>query len=124
MLTRALLGQMLARRSGSIINVSSDAGVVGYPTWGAYGVSKAALDQLTRTWAAELEGTGVRANSVDPGDMNTAMKRLSDPEGDVSDWAEPETRTPVFVYLASDQSAGVSGERFSAEDFIVQRQSP
>ena len=75
MLIRALVGQMLARGSGSVINVSSDAGVVGYPTWGAYGVSKAALDQLTRTWAAELEGTGVRINSVDPGDMDTAMKR-------------------------------------------------
>ena len=48
MLTRALIGQMLARGAGSIINVSSDAGAVGYPTWGAYGVSKAALDHLTR----------------------------------------------------------------------------
>ena len=121
MFTRALLGQMLARNSGSIINLSSDAGVVGYPTWGAYGVSKAALDQLTRTWAAELEDTGVRINSVDPGDMNTAMKRLSEPDGDASQWPEPETRTPVFVYLASDQSIGVSGQRFSAAEFSPER---
>jgi NAD(P)-dependent dehydrogenase (short-subunit alcohol dehydrogenase family) len=122
MLTRALLGQMLARGSGSIINLSSDAGVVGYPTWGAYGVSKAALDQLTRTWAAELEGTGVRINSVDPGDMNTAMKRASEPDGDPAQWPKPETRTPVFVYLASEQSIGVSGERFSAPEFSAERQ--
>ncbi|HZQ09424.1 MAG TPA: SDR family oxidoreductase [Anaerolineae bacterium] len=114
MLTRALVGQMLARGSGSIINVSSDAGVVGYPTWGAYGVSKAALDHLTRTWAAELEGTGVRVNSVDPGDMDTAMKRASEPEGDASQWAKPETVTPVFVYLASDDAASVNGERLLA----------
>ncbi len=118
MLTRALVGQMLARGSGSIINVSSDAGVVGYPTWGAYGVSKAALDQLTRTWAAELEGSGVRANSVDPGDMNTVMKRASDPEGDPSQWADPETVTPVFLYLASDDSAQVNGQRFNAQEYI------
>jgi NAD(P)-dependent dehydrogenase (short-subunit alcohol dehydrogenase family) len=123
MLTRSLVGQMLGRGSGSIINISSDAGVVGYPTWGAYGVSKAALDQLTRTWAAELEGTGVRANSVDPGDMDTAMKRASEPGGDASQWAKPESVTPVFLYLASDQSAGENGQRFSATEFAARRQS-
>jgi NAD(P)-dependent dehydrogenase (short-subunit alcohol dehydrogenase family) len=117
MLIRSLVGQMIARKSGSIINVSSDAGVVGYATWGAYGVSKAALDQLTRTWAAELEGTGVRVNSVDPGDMNTAMKRASDPEGDSSDWADPASVTPVFVYLASDESSQINGQRFMAQEF-------
>jgi len=121
MLTRALAGAMLERGSGSIINVTSDAGVVGYPTWGAYGVSKAALDQLTRTWAAELEGSGVRVNSVDPGDMDTAMKRASEPDGDAAQWAKPETRTAVFVYLASDDSAGVSGERILAGQFIAEK---
>jgi len=119
MLTRALVGQMIARGSGSIINVSSDAGVVGYATWGAYGVSKAALDHLTRTWAAELEGTGVRVNSVDPGDMDTQMKRASEPDGDSSGWAKPESLTSVFVYLASDESRKVSGQRFLAQEFEV-----
>jgi NAD(P)-dependent dehydrogenase (short-subunit alcohol dehydrogenase family) len=117
MLTRALVGQMIARKNGSIINVSSDAGVVGYATWGAYGVSKAALDQLTRTWATELNGTGVRVNSVDPGDMDTSMKRASDPEGDSSEWAAPATVTPVFVYLASNESAEITGQRFLAQEF-------
>lgn len=121
MLTRALVGQMISHGSGSIINVSSDAGVNGYPTWGAYGVSKAALDQLSRTWAAELDGTGVRVNSVDPGDMNTAMKRASEPEGDASEWADPAFVTPVFVYLASDDSAHVTGQRFLAQEFEAER---
>jgi NAD(P)-dependent dehydrogenase (short-subunit alcohol dehydrogenase family) len=116
MLTRALVGQMISRGSGSIINVTSDAGMVGYPTWGAYGVSKSALDQLTRTWAAELEGTGVRVNSVDPGDMNTRMKRDSDPEGDASEWADPESVIAIFAYLASDESAHISGQRFLAQE--------
>jgi NAD(P)-dependent dehydrogenase (short-subunit alcohol dehydrogenase family) len=124
MLTRALVGQMLTRGSGSIINISSDAGVVGYPTWGAYGVSKAALDHLTRTWAAELNGSGVRINSVDPGDMDTAMKRASEPEGDASQWARPESVTPVFVYLASPESSGVNGQRLSAQEFIAAKHSP
>lgn len=119
MLTRALVGQMLARGNGSIINVSSDAGVVGYATWGAYGVSKAALDQMTRVWAAELEGTGVRINSVDPGDMDTAMKRASEPDGDASQWAKPETVTQVFLYLASKESAEINGKRFLAQNFAL-----
>jgi len=117
LLARALVGQMLARGGGAVINVSSDAGVVGYPTWGAYGVSKAALDQLTRTLAAETEGTGVRVNSVDPGDMDTAMKRASEPDGDASSWARPEDVTEVFVWLASDAAADVTGRRFEAQSF-------
>lgn len=119
MLTRALVGQMLSRGYGSIINVSSDAGAVGYPTWGAYGVSKAAIDHLTKVWAAELEGTGVRINSVDPGDMDTAMKRASEPEGDAAQWAKPETVTQVFVYLGSKAAVEINGRRFLAQQFGV-----
>jgi len=118
LLTRALVGQMLARGGGSVINLSSDAGVVGYPTWGAYGVSKAALDQLTRTWAAELEGTGVRVNSVDPGSMDTAMHRAAEPEEDPAQWALPEDVTEVFVWLASE-AANMTGQRFEARSFNV-----
>jgi NAD(P)-dependent dehydrogenase (short-subunit alcohol dehydrogenase family) len=119
LLTRALLGPMLAAGSGSVVNVSSDAGVVGYPGWGAYGVSKAALDQMTRIWASELEDTGVRVNSVDPGDMATAMHAAALPDDDPAELARPEDRTAVFVYLAAAESAGVTGQRFEAAAFSV-----
>jgi len=59
-LTQALIGSMLLRDRGVIINVTSDAAVAGYPGWGAYAVSKAGLEGLTRTWAAELVQTSVR----------------------------------------------------------------
>jgi NAD(P)-dependent dehydrogenase (short-subunit alcohol dehydrogenase family) len=124
LLTRALLGPMLAAGSGSVINVSSDAGVVGYPGWGAYGVSKAGLDQMTRIWASELEDTGVRANSVDPGDMATAMHAAALPEDDPAELARPEDRTAVFVYLASHESAGVTGQRFEAAAFALPGAEP
>src|SRR3989442_980047 len=67
---------------GSIINVTSDAGHTGYPGWGAYGVSKFGLEGMSQTWAAELEGSGVRVNWVDPGPMNTERHRAAEPEED------------------------------------------
>jgi len=88
-LTQALIGGMLLRGRGLIVNISSDAAVTGYPGWGVYGASKAALDALTRSWAAELQGTGVRIVSVDPGDMDTAMHRAADPDADPSQLARP-----------------------------------
>ena len=106
----------MVERGGSIINVTSDAGVVGYPTWGAYGISKFGLEGLSQTWAAELEGSGVRVNWVDPGEMNTEMHRQATPDEDPAEWAEPEEVTEVFVYLASDESKNVNGRRFQAQE--------
>jgi NAD(P)-dependent dehydrogenase (short-subunit alcohol dehydrogenase family) len=119
LLTRALVGGMIARGSGTIINVSSDAGVVGYPTWGAYGVSKAALDHLTRTWAAELEGTGVRIISIDPGSMNTTMHRAAEPDEDPSAWARPEDVVEAFLWIAAGTDTTISGSRIEAQSFVV-----
>ena len=115
LLTRALLGPMLAAGRGSVINVSSDAGVVGYPGWGAYGVSKAGFDQMTRIWASELDGSGVRVNTVDPGDMATEMHAAALPDDDPAGLARPEDRTEVFVRLAAGD--GDSGRRLEAADF-------
>jgi NAD(P)-dependent dehydrogenase (short-subunit alcohol dehydrogenase family) len=101
---------------GAIINVTSDAGVVGYPGWGAYGISKFGLEGLSQTWAAELEDAGVRVNWVDPGNMNTQMHRAAEPDEDPSQWADPADVTGVFVFLASDASRAVNGRRFLAQE--------
>jgi NAD(P)-dependent dehydrogenase (short-subunit alcohol dehydrogenase family) len=105
----------LVEQGGSIINVSSDAGVIGYAGFGAYGISKFGLEGLSRTWAAELAGGDVRLNWVDPGDMNTDMHRAAEPDEDPTQWADPADVTDVFVYLASDESSGVHGQRFLAQ---------
>jgi NAD(P)-dependent dehydrogenase (short-subunit alcohol dehydrogenase family) len=97
----SLLGGMIQRRSGVIINVSSDVAVNGYAGWGAYSVSKAALDGLTRTWAAELQDTGVKIYAVDPTDMNTAMHRAAVPEDDPASLADPANIAEAFVELAT-----------------------
>jgi NAD(P)-dependent dehydrogenase (short-subunit alcohol dehydrogenase family) len=70
---------------------------------------------MSETWAAELEGTGVSVNWVDPGNMNTAMHRLAEPDEDPSQWAEPADVTGIFIYLASDESKDVTGRRFRAQ---------
>jgi NAD(P)-dependent dehydrogenase (short-subunit alcohol dehydrogenase family) len=106
----------MIERGGSIINVTSDAGQVGYPGWGAYGISKFGLEGMSQTWASELEETNVRVNWVDPGNMNTAMHRAAEPEEDPTEWANPADVTDVFVFLASDESKDVTGKRFQAQE--------
>lgn len=88
-LTRAVLGSMLLRGRGLVVSISSDAAVEAYPSWGLYGVSKAALDHLMRIWAAEVDGTPVRLLSLDPGEMNTRMHADALPEADPSTLADP-----------------------------------
>lgn len=89
LLTRAVLGGMLVRGRGLVVNVSSDAAWEAYPGWGAYGAAKAALTQLTRVWSAEIAGTGVSMLAVDPGEMATRMHRDAAPEADPATLAQP-----------------------------------
>ena len=98
-LAQLVLPRMKARGSGTIINIISDAGISAYPGWGGYGASKAALEHASRTFAAELEGTGVRVFAVDPGDMDTEMHRLAIPDADVSQLARPEDAAERIVRL-------------------------
>ena len=106
----------MVEHGGSIINVTSDAGRVGYPGWGAYGISKFGIEGMSQTWAAELKESGVRVNCVDPGDMNTAMHRAAEPDEDPSKWTDPADVTGVFIYLASDKSRAVTGQRLQAQE--------
>jgi len=104
-LAQLVLPEMRDRGSGVIINVSSDAGVEAYPGWGGYGASKAALEHLSRTLAAELEGSGVRVYAVDPGDMNTTMHQLAEPGEDLSGLPDPRVAAPAFVRLVEAETA-------------------
>jgi NAD(P)-dependent dehydrogenase (short-subunit alcohol dehydrogenase family) len=97
-----------------IINVSSDAGVDHYETWGGYGSSKAALDHQTLTWAAEEPN--FTWYSFDPGDMRTAMHQAAFPGEDISDRPEPETVAPIVVALIS---SGLPNGRYRAADLAV-----
>lgn len=88
-LTRALLGSMRRAGRGLVVGLSSDAAVEAYAGWGAYGASKAALDHLLAIWNAELAGTGVRALTLDPGEMDTEMHAAALPDADPATLADP-----------------------------------
>ena len=102
---------------GSIINVVSGVSVEGRAEWGAYSVSKFGIEGLTQILAAELREQGVRVNAVDPGGMRTDMRAAAYPEEDPQTKITPEENTAVFLYLASEESKGVTGERFKAQEF-------
>ena len=102
---------------GSIINVVSGVSVEGRAEWGAYSVSKFGIEGLTQILAAELQESGVRVNAVDPGGMRTDMRAAAYPDEDPETKITPEENTAIFLYLASDESKGVTGERFKAQEF-------
>lgn len=106
---------LLRASHGLIVNVSSDAAVGGYPGWGAYGASKAALDLVSSTLAAELREEGVAVVSVDPGDMRTKMHQDAFPGEDISDRPLPEVTVPFWAWLLGQPPMSVTGQRFQAQ---------
>jgi NAD(P)-dependent dehydrogenase (short-subunit alcohol dehydrogenase family) len=102
---------------GSIVNVVSGVSVEGRAKWGAYSVSKFGVEGLTQILASELEERGIRVNAVDPGGMRTEMRAAAYPEEDPMTRITPEENTAVFLYLASEESEGVTGQRFKAQEY-------
>ena len=109
----------LRETGGSLINVSSGVGDHGRSRWGAYSVSKNGLEAMSEIMAGELAEDGVRVNTVDPGGMRTSMRAAAYPDEDPLSLPPPYEATDVFVYLASDRSRDVTGERFRAREFEV-----
>jgi NAD(P)-dependent dehydrogenase (short-subunit alcohol dehydrogenase family) len=99
-LSKALL-PLLSASQGAVVNVSSDAGVEHYETWGLYGASKAALDHLTLTYAAE--NPEIRWYAVDPGDLRTRLQQEAFPGEDISDRLEPDAVAPAILQILADR---------------------
>jgi NAD(P)-dependent dehydrogenase (short-subunit alcohol dehydrogenase family) len=106
----------LRTASGQVLALSSDAAVNGYEGWGAYGASKAALDQLIRVFGAEEPD--IAAYAVDPGDMRTAMHQAAFPGEDISDRPPAESVVPALRALLWNRRA--SG-RYVAADLVGAR---
>ena len=91
-----------ASAAGSVVTVSSDAAVEPYGTWGGYGASKAALDQLAAVLA--VEEPGLRVWAVDPGDMATDLYTAAAPQ-DTDPRPDPADVAPAFLRLLDHRPA-------------------
>jgi NAD(P)-dependent dehydrogenase (short-subunit alcohol dehydrogenase family) len=108
-LLRAALPLMLEQRSGAIVNVASRAAVDHAASAAGYVASKAAAVAMIDSLAADLKGTGVRANSILPGIIDTEANRQAMPGADFSKWPKPEAIARVILFLCSDDAALING---------------
>jgi NAD(P)-dependent dehydrogenase (short-subunit alcohol dehydrogenase family) len=118
-LSKVVAGSMALRNTGVIVHASSDASVNAYPTWGAYSVSKAALDHLARVFAAELGELGVRSFSVDPGEMDTEMHRAALPDANPAELARPSEVAERIVRMIERANEIPNGARLEAAKWEV-----
>jgi len=115
---RSALPHMVAAGRGSIVNMASVAGLIGFPTLSIYSASKAGVIGMTRTAALEYGPAGVRINAVCPGGVLTPLARAFVGEAGYLEWAEkhalkrfaePEEVAAVVAFLASDEASFVTG---------------
>lgn len=116
-LIHACLPTLKASR-GLVVNITSDAARGGYPGWGAYGSSKAALELVSKTLATEFRDAGVGVVSVDPGDLRTQMHQDAYPGQDISDRPLPEVTVPFWAWLEGQEPLRVTGQRFEAQGTV------
>ena len=111
---RAVVPHMLERRRGSIVNLSSNGGVIGRPTDPLYNASKHAVIGLTKSMAVAYAQYGLRINAVCPGAVDTAMLR-----GGITDQAEFDQRVPAFVASTPAARVARTSEVASAVVFLA-----
>lgn len=114
-LTQTLLPLLRASNDASIVCTSSAVGRKGRAYWGAYAVSKFALEGFMQVLADELEKSTVRVNSLNPGKARTQMRRQAYPSENIQTLPEPATLTSPFVALLGPQARGVTGSAFDAQ---------
>lgn len=112
LMCKAVVPVMERQHGGSIVNVSSMVGRGAYANFTAYAASKWGVEGLTTTLAAELRGSHIRVNSVEPGYVATKMTGYHG--------SKPESVTDVFLFLASDESKSVTGKMLSSSGWKSQ----
>ena len=115
-LTQVLLPLLKKSADASVVFTSSSVGRRGRAYWGAYAVSKFALEGLSQVLADELEGTSaIRVNTLNPGRARTAMRRQAYPAEDAATVPMPAELTGPYIALLGPASRGVTGRSFDAQ---------
>ena len=112
-LTQQLLPFIKESNNGRILFISSGTGRVGCAYFGAYGVSKFALEGFMETLANELEYSNIKINSITPGVLQTQMRKSIYPDEDYTKNDKPGDISSVFVYLMSEKSKHLHGQKLS-----------
>ncbi len=112
----------LLRRSeaGRVVFVSSGAASGKKAYWGTYAISKAGLDALARTYAAEVANTAIKVNIINPGPIATAMRSKAYPGEDPATLPRPESIAPMFLELC-DPNLEATGETFNGREWLAKK---
>jgi NAD(P)-dependent dehydrogenase (short-subunit alcohol dehydrogenase family) len=117
-LCKVLLPSLQQSEDARLIFTSSSVGRKGRAHWGAYAVSKFAVEGLMQTLAEELEKTSsIRVNSLNPGGTRTGMRKAAYPAEDPKSQPLPEQIMPVYLYLMSDEAKAIHGQAMDVRDF-------
>jgi len=116
MLTQFLIPLLKKSDDARILFLSAEQGREAKAYWGAYGVSKFAVEGLSKTLSEELEKTNIRVNTLDPGVMRTEMRRAAYPAEDTTKNLLPESKSPAIVYLMLPVSSKYNGKKLALAD--------
>jgi NAD(P)-dependent dehydrogenase (short-subunit alcohol dehydrogenase family) len=115
MLTQFLIPVLNKSDDARILFLSSSVGRSARAYWGAYGVSKFAIEGLSKTLSEELEKTNIRVNSLDPKRMRTKMRQTAYPAENAENNPLPQECSPAIVYLMSESTKALNGEQLTLE---------
>lgn len=116
MMTQALLPLLEKSDNASLIFTTSGVGRIGKPFWGAYAVSKFAIEGFAQVLANELDETSnIRINCINPGPTRTQMRATAYPAENPSSVKTPEDIMPIYLYLMGDDSKGITGQSLDAQ---------
>ena len=113
MMTQFLIPLLNKSDDARILFLSAEQGREAKAYWGAYGVSKFAVEGFAKTLSEELEKTNIRVNTLDPGVMRTEMRRAAYPAEDTTKNPLPESKSPAIVYLMLPVSSKYNGKQLA-----------